>query len=73
MKRTKDGGAILYQNDEEVKLTKSEFLQSRLIRDLGRIGIICVAGIFDLLVIKNGYITIAAILLMLSWRIRVGW
>lgn len=74
MKRTKDGGAILQQNDEEVKLTKAEFLQSRLIRDLGRIGIICIAGVIDFIIIKsNGLLTIRAVFLMLGWRLKVGW
>lgn len=74
MKRTKDGGAILQQNDEEVKLTKAEFLQSRLIRDLGRIGIICIAGAIDFIIIKsNGLLTIGMVCLMLGWRLKVGW
>ena len=75
MKRTKDGGAILYNSDEEqTKLTKAEFLQSRFLRDLGRIGIIIVTIIFDFFIFKtSGMLTIGIILVMLGWRLKVGW
>jgi hypothetical protein len=73
MKRTKDGGAILYQDDGEVKLTKKEFVQSRLIRDLGRVGIIMLAMIFDIIFKTSGMLTIGIMLVMIAWRLKVGW
>lgn len=74
MKRTKDGGAILIHEDgEETKLTNAEFIQGRFLRDLGRIGIIIVTGIFDFFFIKNGLLTIGMILVMFGWRLKIGW
>lgn len=75
MKRTKDGGAILYHGDgTQIKLTRAEFIQSRFLRDLGRIGLIIVATVIDLAVMRtSGLFTIGIILVMLGWRLKVGW
>ena len=75
MKRTKDGGAILYDKDgEQTKLTKAEFIQGRFLRDLGRVGIIIVAAIFDFSLFNtSGLFTIGVVLVMLGWRLKVGW
>lgn len=74
MKRTKDGGVVLIKDEGEIKLTKAEFLQRRIMRDFFRIGIVLVTATIDFIFIKsNGLLTIGAICLMLGWRLKVGW
>jgi len=74
MKRTKDGGAVLYNSDgEKTELTNAEFIQGRFLRDLGRVGIVILTGVVDFVFIRNGLLTIGMTLMMLGWRLKVGW
>jgi hypothetical protein len=74
MKRTKEGGAILYNSDgEKTELTNAEFIQGRFLRDLGRVGIVILTGVVDFVFIRNGLLTIGMTLMMLGWRLKTGW
>lgn len=74
MKRTKDGGAIINQNEKEIILTKEEFIKARRTRDIFRLVVIIIGTIIDILFVKGtSLLSLGLVALMLGWRLKVGW
>jgi len=70
MKRTKDGGAIL---ENGTRLDRTEFMISRITRDMIRVLIILCVILLDYFIFGEYLLSYGTMLIMTGWRLQTGW